>query len=393
MPASAVPEAPETSSSRLPSLTGMRFAAAFMVLICHIGIVLVPRVHKPWLDWTEPYVYALGPTGVVFFFVLSGFVLTWAARPGDTRALFWRRRLVKIYPNHLVTLGAAVALMLLTGQAVTAANTLPTLFLVQSWIPDQEVVLNYTSNAPTWSLACELLFYLTFPALLPLLRRIRAGRLWWWLGGVALLICALPFVALLLPEQPMMTNTETPWWPLWFTYYFPLSRMLEFVLGMLTARIVLSGRWIGLPLVPATLLAGASFVVTAGLLPEMYSQTSAIALFLALLIAAGATADVRGRPTFFRTRTMVLLGEISFALYMVHWLVILHGPMRMIDAGGWTGRTTIPRALLEGSLTVVITLVLAWLLHRLVERPAVRRWSRPAAPGRSPRPADAGVRR
>lgn len=390
MAAPAVPTAPEISLSRLPSLTGMRFIASFMVLICHIGIVLVPRVQKPWLNWTEPYVYALGPTGVVFFFVLSGFVLTWAARPGDTSRRFWRRRLVKVYPNHLVTLGAAVALMLLTNHAVTAANTVPTLFLVQSWIPDQEVVLNYTSNAPTWSLACELLFYLAFPLLLPLLRRIRVERLWLWLGGVALLICTLPFVALLLPDQPMMTNTDVPWWPLWFTYYFPVSRMLEFMLGMLTAQIVLSGRWIGLPLLPAMLLAGVSFVITAGFVPEMYSQTSAIALFLALLIAAGATADVRSHPSFFRRRTMIFLGEISFALYMVHWLVILYGPMQMADADGWYGHSTVNRALLDAGLTVAITLLLAWLLYRLVERPAVRRWSRPAAQGRSSPAADAG---
>jgi peptidoglycan/LPS O-acetylase OafA/YrhL len=393
MSAPSVPVVPDTSSSRLRSLTGMRFIAAFMVLICHIGIVLVPRVQKPWLSWTEPYFYALGPTGVVFFFVLSGFVLTWAARPGDTGRLFWRRRLVKIYPNHLVTLGAALALMLIGGHAVTTANTVPTLFLVQSWIPDQEVVLNYASNAPTWSLACELLFYLAFPALLPLLKKIRAERLWLWMGGVALLICALPFAALLLPEAPMMTNTDVPWWPLWFTYYFPISRMLEFMLGMLTARIVLSGRWIGLPLVPAILLAGASFVVTAGLLPEMYSQTSAIAFFIALLIAAGATADVRGHRTLFRNRTMIFLGEISFALYMVHWLVILYGPMNMAGAGGWTAQSTVSRALVDAGLTVGITLLLAWLLYRLVERPAVRRWSRPAASARSSPRADVGIGR
>ncbi|MFC8870511.1 acyltransferase family protein [Streptomyces sp. NPDC057148] len=384
MSAAGVSPAPEISLSKLGSLTGMRFVAAFMVLICHVGIVLVPSVQKSWLSWTEPYVYALGPTGVVFFFVLSGFVLTWAARPGDTGRRFWRRRLVKIYPNHLVTLGAAVVLMLITGHAVTAANTLPTLFLVQSWIPDQEVVLNYTSNAPTWSLACELLFYLTFPLLLPLLRRIRAERLWLWLAGVALLICTLPLTALVLPEEPVMTNTDMPWWPLWFTYYFPVSRMLEFVLGILTARMVLSGRLTGVPLVPAMLLAGASFCVTAGLLPELYSQSSAIAFFLALLIAAGATADVRGRRSLFRNRTMIFLGEISFALYMVHWLVILYGPMQMAEAGGWMGRSTVFQALLDAVLTVLITLLAAWLLHRLVEYPAVRRWSRPAALRPSP---------
>ena len=41
----------------------------------------------------------LGPLAVSLFFILSGFVLTRFARPGDTARAFWRRRVVKIYPK------------------------------------------------------------------------------------------------------------------------------------------------------------------------------------------------------------------------------------------------------------------------------------------------------
>ncbi|MBJ6623429.1 hypothetical protein H4N49_35690 [Streptomyces sp. DHE17-7] len=37
-----------------------------------------------------------GALGVTFFFVLSGFVLTWSARDRDTAPRFWRRRLVNV---------------------------------------------------------------------------------------------------------------------------------------------------------------------------------------------------------------------------------------------------------------------------------------------------------
>ncbi|WP_179887853.1 acyltransferase family protein, partial [Streptomyces sp. b94] len=120
---------------------------------------------------------------------------------------FWRRRLVKIYPNHLVTLAVVTVLMLVYGNPVTAANTLPTLFLVQSWIPSQEVVLNFASSGASWTLACELLFYLCFPALLLLVRRVRAQRLWLWTGVVAVAICVMPFVAWLFPDTPTMTDS------------------------------------------------------------------------------------------------------------------------------------------------------------------------------------------
>nr|WP_097985623.1 acyltransferase [Streptomyces sp. f150] len=367
--------------ARLPSLTGMRFVAAFMVLICHITIVVVPRVQEPWVASVGDYIYPAGPTGVVFFFVLSGFVLTWVARPTDTKRLFWRRRLVKIYPNHLVTLAVVTVLMLVYGNPVTAANTLPTLFLVQSWIPSQEVVLNFASSGASWTLACELLFYLCFPALLLLVRRVRAQRLWLWTGVVAVAICVMPFVAWLFPDTPTMTDSlasSIPWWEEWFVYYFPVVRALEFVLGMLVAQIVLSGRWIRLGLLPAVVLALASYLVIVKTLPETFSQSSGIAFFLALVIAAAATADADGRRTLLKSRTMVFLGEISFALYMVHWFVLGYGPLGMSKPDGWMRQSTLSRALYESALVIAVSMLLAWLLYVSVERPAMRRWSRPA---------------
>ncbi|MFJ6442222.1 acyltransferase family protein [Streptomyces sp. NPDC091649] len=372
---------PGAPAARLPSLTGMRFVAAFMVLICHITIVVVPRVQEPWVASAGKYIYPAGPVGVVFFFVLSGFVLTWVARPSDTKRLFWRRRLVKIYPNHLVTLAVVTVLMLVYGNPVTAANTLPTLFLVQSWIPSQEVILNFASSGASWTLACELLFYLCFPALLLLVRRIRAGRLWLWTGVVAVTICLMPFAAWLLPDTPTMVdslNSSIPWWEEWFVYYFPVVRALEFVLGMLVARIVLSGRWIGLRVLPAVVLALASYLVIVKTLPETFGQSSGIAFFLALVIAAGATADVEGRRTLLKNRAMVFLGEISFALYMVHWFVLGYGPLGMSKPDGWMRQSTLSRALLESAFVIALSLLLAWLLYVSVERPAMRRWSRPA---------------
>ncbi|MBB1244127.1 acyltransferase [Streptomyces durbertensis] len=384
MTAPNIPPVAERATSRLPSLTGMRFVAALLVVLSHVGMVILPRTGDSWLTGLESVVYTAGPTGVVFFFVLSGFVLTWVARPGDTRPRFWRRRLLKIYPNHLVTMGVVVVLMLLAGNAVTFNNTVPTVFLVQSWIPHQEVLLNYTSNVPTWSLACELLFYAAFPFLLPLLRRIPVDRLWHWACGTGLAIGAMPFVALLLPAQPQMPHSPLAWWREWFVYYFPLTRLLEFVLGMLVALVVLNRRWIRLPLPAAVVLALGSYLAGSYLLPEVYSQAALTAFFLALVIAATATADVERRRTGFGGRTFVFLGEISYALYIVHWLVVSYGPLGLAKPDSWMVESTVAEALWQGFWTVVISLVAAWLLYRLVELPAMRRWSRPSSAPRAP---------
>lgn len=50
----------------------------------------------------------LGHYGVAFFFVLSGFVLTWSAKPTTTMPTFWWRRFARIYPASFVALLLAI---------------------------------------------------------------------------------------------------------------------------------------------------------------------------------------------------------------------------------------------------------------------------------------------
>ncbi|WP_217164440.1 acyltransferase [Streptomyces sp. AC512_CC834] len=377
--------------SRLPSLTGARFIAACMVLICHVGLALIPRLGRTAADY-QRYFEALGNVGVSFFFVLSGFILTWVSRLDDTPRRFWRRRVVKIFPNHLVTLSAALLLMLSANVSIIAANATPTLFLVQSWVPDQDVVINYGANAPSWSLSCELLFYLSFPLLLRLTRGIRPQHLWRWVVGVSVVIALVPLAARLLPGQPRMPLTNESWWEVWFTYYFPVTRLLEFVLGVLMALIVLHGRRLLLGRGPALLLAVGAFVGGAHL-PGVYDRVAATALPLSLLIAAVAKAEVPGRSTVLGSRPMVRLGEISFGLYLVHYLVVCYGPIGAVHPENWAKQMSVPAALWHGLLTLVISLVLAWLLYTFVEAPAMRRFSRPRPPKIPPRPAEPATER
>src|SRR4051794_5950285 len=139
--------------ARLDALTGLRFWFAFLV-VCHHSLQ----------HWFGPRVYPVadfGYIGVDFFFVLSGFVLTWSWRPEVAAGRFWWNRVARIWPLHLATLLLAVVFVTDQLHRPGVLGTVANLLLVQAWVPSDKVYFGY--NAVAWSLSCEVFFYLTFP--------------------------------------------------------------------------------------------------------------------------------------------------------------------------------------------------------------------------------------
>src|SRR5262245_2820584 len=93
-------------TQEIPALTGIRFYAALFVYLSHIPVV-------PGMDVfaSGHLVFNAGVVGVSFFFVLSGFILTYnyagSFRNGVSetgyKKFVWDR-LTKIYPVHFATL-------------------------------------------------------------------------------------------------------------------------------------------------------------------------------------------------------------------------------------------------------------------------------------------------
>lgn len=355
--------------SHLRSLTGMRFIAALMVFFFHAQYMNLFASTEAQASYHSLFGQG-GWTGVGFFFVLSGFVLTWSARNDDSAGGFWRRRLFKIYPNHVVMFVVAYVLCIVVAQQViNNGHALLNLFLLQAWSPYLEV--NQTVNTVSWSLSCELLFYLSFPLLFRWISRIRAERLWKWAAGVVAAIFAVPLIANLLPADPFLPWAGMSESQLWFIYFFPPVRLLDFVFGIIVARMVMTGRRIPLGLGGAVALAVAAYAV-APLVPGGFHLVAVTIVPLGLVIAAGAVADTAGQATFLGSRPMVWLGEVSFAFYMVHYQlqangVILFG-LKPTSTGG---------ALATLALLFAATLLAAWLLYTLVERPMMRRFAKP----------------
>jgi peptidoglycan/LPS O-acetylase OafA/YrhL len=362
--------------SRLPSLTGLRFLAAFLVFGFHVHIMgfLADSGARTAMEW----IFGSGAVGVSFFFILSGFVLTWSARPGDTAARFWRRRVAKIYPNHLVTALVAIGAASVTGSLLSLAIVVPNLLLVQAWSPD--ITVFFGLNTVSWSLACEVFFYALFPLLHRALVRLPARSLWLATVAALGLVWLVPVVAHLLPAADR-------YWAIWV---FPVTRLPEFVAGMILARIVSSGRWPAMPVWPVVALAVAVYL-SVRWLPGDFRLVAGTAVPLALLVAAVGAADADrrraplrgsgsrnrrrtplrgggsrdGRGTPWATRQAVWLGEISYAFYLVHQLVL-----RILAKEAGIGHHP-----LAGLGLAVVALVVAVagsaLLYYWVERPAM----------------------
>jgi peptidoglycan/LPS O-acetylase OafA/YrhL len=357
----------QSGPSRLPSLTGARFIAAGMVFFFHATWQYF--FSSPDAQKTSETLFTQGGwSGVTFFFVLSGFVLTWAVRPGDTAPTFWRRRFFKIYPNHLITfLAAFVLLSLVTKASLSGWDGLLNLLLLQGWHPDLAVRIGF--NQVAWSLSCEALFYFAFPFLIKLIDKVRTERLWFWTILSAASVISIPTFARLLPAGQQFPDGFSTW-ELWFVFHFPPVQMLQFVFGMFLAKVVLTGQRLPLNLGGAVALTvGAYFV--APVFDPLYHFSAIAVVPLGLLIAAAATADVARVPTFLSRKTMVWLGDISFAFYMWHNLVLTYGHHWLGAGESWST----PVAVAAIAFLFGVTLVLSWATFTFIERPVMKRFA------------------
>jgi peptidoglycan/LPS O-acetylase OafA/YrhL len=350
---------------RLPSLTGLRWLAAFIVFCYHIGTLGVIHSPAPGPGSAERHweaVFSQGDIGVAFFFILSGFVLTWVARPSDTRTAFWRRRIAKIYPNHIVTWAIVIFITLALGDRLNKVVTGLNLALVQPWFYGSYhgFSIGYSVNTVSWSLGCEAFFYLSFPFVAPLLRRLTVNQLYWTAFMlIGLTYCLQQWQFYIFPHEPVRSY--------WFVYMFPPVRSIEFWLGVITALLVKRGRWHGPSLWIATLFAVGVYYLNGTNWVPLNLHTIYFDLACCVLIAAAAQADLSGAWSPWRWRPLVFLGEVSFAFYLVH-VELIQNIMRIWRPNGWHGAT----ALLVVPCLLAVAIGLAYLLYRFVEMPSMR---------------------
>ena len=352
--------------SRLESLTSLRFLAALAVFGFHVPIVF------PDADPSSAIksVFESGLVGVSFFFVLSGFVLTWSSRPGDAARAFWRRRTARILPNHVVAwAAAAIVVVALEHDTLSLRGAAASGLLVQAWVPWQWVY--FAVNAVLWSLSCEVFFYAVFPWLLPALRRIPAQA-----RPMTMAALVAGIVGWALTADALLTGERLHW----AVYIFPPARLAEFVLGILLALEVREGRWPRWsPTVPA--IATLAAFALAGEAPDTLTFVAVTVVPFVALIGAVAQRDLAGRASPLRWPMLVRLGHWSYAFYLLHALVLRAAFELEPSMDGMRGWFWVAAFL-------AVSIAASGALYTLVERPLERRLRARGARGEPVAPAD-----
>jgi peptidoglycan/LPS O-acetylase OafA/YrhL len=349
---------------RLNSLTGLRFFAALLVVLLHTtagpsnptGIVTIPGLKN---------VAALGYLGVTFFFTLSGFVLTWTAKPSDRPKDFYRRRFARIYPLHFATWAVFIAA---AGSGFPVAGGVLALVLLQAWVPNAQIY--FAADGVSWSLSCEAFFYAMTPLFLIMLSRGRRSAATTAVASVAWMIV----LVILQSNAHVFGRSEDMW-------VFPLFGVGAFLLGMCSAHLLKSGYQ-----PPFGLWTGMAVTVAAYAVLMIINQSSPIsrpaasivfAIASTILIIGAAGSDIAGRASFLGSKPLIRLGEWSFALYLLHPVLL-----KVLQREGFSAHGIAKSILVEVAF-IVVTIAASAVAYTVWERPIEKRLRPPSDPMRT----------
>jgi len=330
----------------------IRFILASLVVLQHIGGV--------------PFV---GAHAVVFFFVISGYLMTLVMHgsygyslPGFSR--FWKNRILRLYPAYFFVAGLTVLVILLMGDAFANVR-LSALGIpadLSGWL--QNITMVFWNIQPnmveprispaTWALTTELCFY----ALISLgLSRTRMMALGWFAISVVYTVYgffqdqAFEYVYLTVTGGSLPFSCGA----LLYHYRdetrrFTAGRETLLVSGLFGALLVVMAARLGLRLImPA-------------------DTANAAAIVLTILVAVGVTATVFATSWRFLPKWLdKILGDLSYPIYICHWLSALVIGSLLGFQYHFKGAKALAFAGCTLALSCLIGLIIVHLIDRQVE--------------------------
>jgi len=319
--------APVRRSSRLEHLDFLRGLGAILICLCHFELAFPSQFHA-WL-------MKFGEVGVFSFFLISGFIMPRVMSKEKYRlakfGTFMARRLARLHPPYL----AALALTLVASLAAAAWKGQPTTWNASDLVPFFFYLDWPAENPVFWTLQVEMCFYIFIALTYGLFNSPNALFRW---SAFALGIV------------------------LWLTYpQLVFFRVIAFFLVGVALEQFQRGV-VGRTEFVAKMLIGCGMVwMTRGLENLPLGPISVLSC-LAISAFIVRPPAIPGAPLF------LWLGSISYPLYLVHFPF----GVKLINLS--LAKAPFLPPLLIAATAILFSVVVAWLIHRYVERPGMR-WS------------------
>jgi peptidoglycan/LPS O-acetylase OafA/YrhL len=373
-------------TKRLAGIEGLRGLAAASVIGTHVWS---RSTNSGGFDigWPGTYVFPKLGHGVTLFFALSGFLLylpfATAALRNESRPSFsayLRNRALRILPAYWCIL--LLTALVLQSARIQEGRNFGIGAITDPWLllKDALLVQNYdrstlsTGISPSWSLAIEVVFYLSLPLL------VLGGT---WLASASssrrrrrmmLLMPAVLLAVLGLLGSAAGIRIGSQVW----TYSF-LSYAHLFAVGMALAVLRVDYQdellrlprfWRGGVLAAMVVVGGCAIKLGAeGRIPDR-AEIALMSIACGLLLALVALpADTRRSPLIrvLESTPLVGAGLVSYSVYLWHMPVLLFLRKHGLTVEGGAGALA-----LNLFSVAVATYALSWLTYRYVEKPALR---------------------
>jgi len=348
-------------SGAIPALTGVRFFAALMVFSSHYAI---PGSTGALLTFQQS-----GYAGVTLFFILSGFIIAYnylsqfENSPTGSILPFYFARFSRIYPLY------AFCLIYAWISTPSSIPVLPHFLVSQAWYSDVLFAMGF--NATGWSVSVEAFLYLAFPFIIPLMNSLgittSRKRL---VITMAAIVASIFFSAVYFwlsgkGALPLKDPDSAHRW----LYRMPATRLMDFSLGICAAIYYMrfwketnrsSNNWS--IMIYASIILSVMLMCYSKNLISSFSWDAAYAIPFTLIIFGLAVSTKSKIAVFLSRPKIVLLGEASFALYLIHLLVKKLYPANQDSLSPIAGHFTF----------LVIVIALSVGLHLVIEKPAQR---------------------
>jgi peptidoglycan/LPS O-acetylase OafA/YrhL len=337
------------SHSHIPALDGLRAVAVFLVIFGHFGFEMVPAMQ-----------------GVMIFFVLSGFLITWLLLKENERsgtvslAGFYKRRTLRIFPAFYAYWLLLVLMLVVTGRAVLWPQAWSALLYTSNYY----TAINGDPNnglSHTWSLAIEEQFYLLWPCVFLLLRSNLRRMTIFLVGliGAVWIHRAVLSLGFHVDQAYIFAALDTRIDGL----------MVGCLLAVLLKRQALASLWRGvtanalLPLATIALLAGS--IYAGNVYSYKYQDVFGFAIepvLVAILVVQMISLSSTALWKWTEWRAVKYLGRISYSLYLYQQLT-LHAVRNALSSYP---------VLVQLTGAIVVTIILATISYYVIERPFLK---------------------